>query len=165
YAGTASKTIAPGMRVAWLAVPAGPLFEKAVLAKQGADLHTSTFSQRAIYEYVRAPGRFAGHVDSMIPVYRRRRDLMLATLAEAMPPGWSWTKPDGGLFLWLRGPESIDTTKLLERAVARKVAFVPGAAFWVGTDIRNTLRLNFSNASDEKIVDGIRRFAEVAAAN
>jgi 2-aminoadipate transaminase len=80
-----------------------------------------------------------------------------------MPEGWTWTKPDGGLFLWVRGPESVDTTQLLEQALARNVAFVPGAPFWVNRDVKNTLRLNFSNASEAGIVAGLERFTATIA--
>ena len=159
YAGTASKTIVPGMRVAWLVIPDAEMFEKVVMVKQAADLHTSTFAQRAIHEFVKRPGAVEAHLAKMVPVYRRRRDLMLAHLAEQMPPGWTWTKPDGGLFLWMRAPEGVDTTALLERALERNVAFVPGAPFWVNRDIRNTLRINFSYSGDEAIVEGVGRLA------
>jgi 2-aminoadipate transaminase len=164
HAGTASKTIAPGMRVAWLVIPDRELFEKVVMAKQAADLHTTTFGQRAIYAFVRRPGALERHVATLIPVYRARRDAMLAALAAKLPPGWSWTRPDGGLFLWLRAPHLLDTTQLLERALEHHVAFVPGTPFWVNRDPRNTLRLNFSNAGEERIVEGIDRLAAAIAA-
>ncbi len=163
YAGTASKTIVPGMRVAWLVIPDEEMFEKVVMVKQAADLHTSTFAQRAVHAYVKRPGAVEAHVATMVPVYRRRRDLMLAQLAERMPEGWTWTKPDGGLFLWVRGPESVDTTRLLEQALARNVAFVPGGPFWVNRDVKNTLRLNFSNASETGIVAGVERLTATIA--
>jgi 2-aminoadipate transaminase len=164
YAGTASKTIVPGMRVAWLVFPDAEMFEKVVMVKQAADLHTSTFGQRAIHAFVRRPGAVEEHVATMVPVYRKRRDLMLAALAERMPRGWSWTKPDGGLFLWVRAPEGVDTTRLLELAIERNVAFVPGATFWVNRDVRNTMRLNFSNAGEAAIVEGVGRLTEAIAA-
>jgi 2-aminoadipate transaminase len=157
YMSTVSKIIAPGMRVAWLVIPVKAVYEQIVPAKQAADLHTSTFTQRAVYAYAREPGAVDSHINEMLPVYARRRDLMLQSLERYLPAGSSWTRPDGGLFLWARVPASVDTQELLEMCGAAKVAFVPGAPFWVNRDVRNTMRLNFSNASDENIVEGIRR--------
>jgi DNA-binding transcriptional MocR family regulator len=128
-----------------------------VPAKQAADLHTSSFTQRAVYEYTRQPGVFEAHIAEMLPVYARRRDLMLESLKRFMPSGSSWTHPDGGLFLWARVPEEVDTEELLSLASRSKVAFVPGGPFCV---VRNTMRLNFSNASDDMIVEGIKRLGE-----
>jgi len=164
YAGTASKTIVPGMRVAWLVLPDGELYEKVVMAKQAADLHTSTFMQRAIYAYVRRPGAVDDHVAKMVPVYRSRRDAMIEGLKAVLPPAWSWAYPDGGLFLWVRAPQHVDTTKLLERALEQHVAFVPGAPFWVNRDVRNTLRVSFSNSPEERIAEGIKRLAAAIGA-
>jgi 2-aminoadipate transaminase len=161
YMSTVSKIIAPGMRVAWLVLPDAGLFERVVPAKQAADLHTSSFTQRAVYAYARVPGQVERHIAEMLPVYRRRRDLMLETLARAMPEGTSWTRPDGGLFLWARMPPRIDTQELLTHAAEKKVAFVPGAPFWVNADVRNTMRLNFSNASEDALVTGIERLGDL----
>ena len=161
YMSTVSKIIAPGMRVAWLVLPDPALYERVVPAKQAADLHTSSFTQRAVYAYARVPGQVEKHIAQMLPVYRRRRDLMLATLARAMPHGSSWTHPDGGLFLWARVPEAVDTQELLAHASEKKVAFVPGAPFWVNADVRNTMRLNFSNASEDALETGIMRLGDL----
>ncbi len=161
YMSTVSKTMAPGMRVAWLIMRDRALYERVVPAKQAADLHTSSFTQRVVYAYAKRPGAVEAHVKTMLPVYARRRDVMLRSLTDFMPEGCSWTKPDGGLFLWARVPEGIDTQDLLERAASAKVAFVPGAPFWVNRDVRNTMRLNFSNAGDEMIVEGIRRLGDL----
>lgn len=160
YMSTVSKTIAPGMRVAWLVVPNREVYEKVVPAKQAADLHTSSFTQRAVYAYARRQEVFETHIKEMLPVYARRRDLMLQSLERFMPPGSSWTRPQGGLFLWARVPDEVDTEELLTIASRSKVAFVPGAPFWVNRSVRNTMRLNFSNASDENIVEGIKRLGE-----
>ena len=161
YMSTVSKTMAPGMRVAWLVMRDRTLYERVVPAKQAADLHTSSFTQRIVYAYARRPGAVEAHVKTMLPVYARRRDVMLKALADLMPEACTWTRPDGGLFLWTRVPESIDTQRLLEDASEAKVAFVPGAPFWVNRDVRNTMRLNFSNATDEMIVEGIRRLGDL----
>jgi 2-aminoadipate transaminase len=160
YMSTVSKTIAPGMRVAWLVIQDRALFERVVPAKQAADLHTSSFTQRAVYAYARRPGAVEAHVKTMLPVYARRRDVMLRSLTDFMPEGCSWTRPDGGLFLWARMPDGVDTQELLTLASRSKVAFVPGAPFWVNRDVRNTMRLNFSNATDDMIVEGIRRLGD-----
>ena len=157
YMSTVSKVIAPGMRVAWLVMPDDELYEKVVPAKQAADLHTSSFTQRAVHAYAKRSGAVEAHVAEMLPVYRARRDVMLSALAEFMPAGTTWTQPDGGLFLWVRAHPSLDTGAILPEAFERKVAFVPGAPFWVNADVRNTMRLNFSNAGEAAIVEGIRR--------
>lgn len=164
YMSTVSKTIAPGMRVAWLVIQDASLYEKVVPAKQAADLHTSSFTQRAVYAYARRPNAVEDHVKEMLPVYARRRDVMLDSLERFMPDGCSWTHPHGGLFLWARMPEGIDTQELLALASEKKVAFVPGGPFWVNRDVRTTMRLNFSNQSDEMIVEGIRRLGDVVEA-
>jgi 2-aminoadipate transaminase len=163
YAGTASKTMVPGMRVAWLVIPDARMYEKVVMVKQAADLHTSTFAQRAIHAFAARPGAVEAHVANLIPVYRKRRDAMVDALAQCMPAGWTWTRPEGGLFLWLAAPEAVDTTLLLERALERNVAFVPGAPFWINREVRNTLRLNFSNADEARIREGVLRLAQAAA--
>lgn len=163
YAGTASKMIAPGMRIAWLAIPTAELYERVLMAKQAADLHTSTFTQRVVHAFVRRTGAVDAHIAKMVGVYRARRDAMLAALEARMPSGWSWTHPDGGLFLWVRAPQGVDTSVLLERALEHRVAFVPGAPFWVNRDVRNTLRLSFSNAPEPRIVEGIARLAAAIA--
>jgi 2-aminoadipate transaminase len=164
YAGTVSKTIAPGMRVAWLVLPDPVLYDKVVTAKQAADLHTSTFAQRAVYAYVKRDGAVDAHIASMVPVYRARRDAMIAALTTRLPSGWSWAYPEGGLFLWLRAPEHVDTTELLKRALDHHVAFVPGAPFWVNRDVRNTLRMSFSNAPEARIIEGVDRLCTAISA-
>jgi 2-aminoadipate transaminase len=161
YMSTMSKIIAPGMRVAWLVIPDEELFERVVPAKQAADLHSSSLTQRAVYHYAKHPGRVEAHIAEMLPVYRRRRDVMLEMLEERMPLGTSWTNPDGGLFLWVRAPEGIDTGALLPKAFERKVAYVPGYPFWVNKHVNNTIRLNFSNANEEMIRTGIAHIGDV----
>ena len=164
YLGTSSKILTPGLRVAWLVTSDHSFHEKVVAAKQAADLHTSAFTQRLVWRSVRDPGVVEAHVAQLCAVYGRRRDVMLAALARHFPAGCAWTKPDGGLFLWATLPESIDTHELLKTAAREKVAFVPGAPFWVGTAPRNTLRLNFSNASEPRIEEGIARLGAVICA-
>jgi 2-aminoadipate transaminase len=161
YLGTSSKILAPGLRVAWLVVTDRALREKLTAAKQAADLHTSSFTQRLVHHYVSQPGVLDAHVATLCSVYAARRDVMLAALTRELPSGCTWTTPSGGLFLWVTLPAHIDTTELLAIAAREKIAFVPGAPFWVGEPVRNTLRLNFSNASESRINEGLARLGHV----
>ncbi len=164
YLGTASKILAPGLRVAWLVAPNHRVYEQLVTAKQAADLHTSTFAQRLLGQCLRQPDFLSTHVARLCTVYAERRDAMLAALEKHLPDGCTWTQPDGGLFLWVTLPAHLDTTPLLRVAAAAHVAFVPGASFWVGPPRHNTMRLNFSNASTDRIEAGIARLGQVIAA-
>jgi len=161
YLGTSSKILAPGLRVAWLVVTDRALREKLTAAKQASDLHTSSFAQRLVHHYVSQPGVLAAHVTTLCSVYAQRRDVMLAALARELPAGCTWTRPSGGLFLWVTLPAHFDTTELLAIAAREKIAFVPGAPFWVGEPVRNTLRLNFSNATEPRINEGLARLGRV----
>lgn len=164
YLGTSSKILAPGMRVAWLAVPDAAFHQRLVAAKQAADLHTSSFTQRVVWRALSRPGFLEAHLARLRAAYARRRDAMLDSLARHFPEGCTWTRPDGGLFLWMTLPEGVDAAGLLPGCAEAKVAFVPGAPFWVGAPKRGTLRLNFSNASEERIEEGVRRLARVVGA-
>ena len=161
YLGTASKFLAPGLRVAWLVSSDSRIHERLVTAKQTADLHTSALSQRLVWECVRSPETLAAHVGRLRAVYASRRDAMLDALARYLPEGCSWTRPAGGLFIWVALPALLDATALLRRATEQRVAFVPGEPFWVGAPKRNTLRLNFSNASESRIEEGIARLSRL----
>ncbi len=163
YLGTSSKILAPGLRVAWMVAPDPKLRERLVTAKQATDLHTSSFTQRLACGFLSRPGALAAHLARLRHAYAGRRDAMLAALPRHLPPGCAWSRPDGGLFLWVRMPEQIDTAELLRICSAEKIAFVPGAPFWVGRPVTNTLRLNFSNASEERIAEGIARLGRAAA--
>lgn len=159
YLSTFSKILAPGVRLAWVVAPT-QVISKLVQAKQGVDLHTATFNQIVAYE-VGKGGFLDRHVKVIRECYRRRRDVMLETLEEHMPNGVHWTHPEGGLFLWVTLPEGLNTTKILEEAVRQKVAFVPGESFFPCGGGENTMRLNFSNATPEKINEGIARLSRV----
>jgi len=159
YTSTFSKILAPGIRLAWVIAPKD-VIRKMVQAKQGTDLHTSIFTQMVVYEIGR-DGFLDRHAKTIRAVYGERRDLMLAAMEEHFPPNVTWTKPEGGLFLWVRLPEGVNAQDVLEAAIEKKVAFVPGAPFFPYQGGENTLRLNFSNASHEQIVEGIKRLGEV----
>lgn len=156
YLGTFSKTLTPGLRIGWVVAPA-EIIQRLVQAKQGSDLHTSTFDQMVAND-VAQRGILKAHVRMLRKVYGERRDLMLDSLAEFWPDGSSWTTPQGGLFLWARVPKPIDTLASFPKAVEKKVAFVPGVNFFPYEDGgHDAMRLNFSNAQPEMIVEGIRR--------
>jgi 2-aminoadipate transaminase len=161
HMGTFSKILSPGLRLGWIIAPV-PLISKLVQAKQGTDLHTPTFTQMIAYEMARE-GFIEEHIPLIREVYRKRRDTMLAALSEHFPASTSWTRPQGGMFLWATLPEGTDSAKILEEAVQQKVAFVPGTAFHPCGGGENTMRLNFSNASPEKIHEGIARLGQVLA--
>ncbi len=158
YLSTFSKTLAPGIRLAWVVAPR-PIINRLVQAKQGADLHTGTFVQMVANEICQR-GILRQHVRRLRMEYAKRRASMLDSLTEHMPEGVKWAKPEGGLFLWVRTPESIDTEELLESALESKVAYVPGFAFYPEPGRgRHTMRLNFSCANEGKINEGIYRLS------
>lgn len=158
YTSTFSKTLSPGIRLAWVIAPP-EVIHKLVLAKQGTDLHTATFNQMIAYE-VGKNGFINEHVKYIRKIYKERRDVMLDTLEEHMPEGVKWTHPEGGLFLWMTLPECIDSRELLTEALKFKVAFVPGCSFFPDGSHPNTMRLNFSYASPDLINEGIGRLAK-----
>jgi 2-aminoadipate transaminase len=159
YISTFSKILAPGLRLAWIIAP--PLvIHKLVQAKQGADLHTSTFTQMAAYE-VSHGGFLDRHIKLIRQVYRERRDSMLSSMELHFPPNIQWTHPDGGLFLWTTLPTNLDAEDLLRAALECKVAFVPGKPFHPHGGGYNTMRLNFSNAKPKDITEGIHRLGDV----
>jgi 2-aminoadipate transaminase len=158
YLSTFSKTLAPGIRLAWVIAPQ-EVIRKLVQAKQGADLHTATFNQMVAYEVSRG-GFLDRHVWMIRRVYGERRDIMLEAMAEFFPPGVQWTHPQGGLFLWATMPEGLSATELLKTAIELKVAFVPGGPFYACGGGDRSMRLNFSNATPEKIRLGIERLGK-----
>lgn len=162
YCGTFSKTLAPALRIGWICA-AKPLVGKLVLIKQASDLHNSTLNQMAMDQVAR--GVFDQRVEIIRAAYRERRDAMLAALERHMPAGVSWTRPEGGMFVWLTLPENVDGAELLARAIAeQRVAFVPGAAFFADRSGRNTIRLSYSLATPATIDEGVRRIARLLSA-
>ena len=162
HLGTFSKTLAPGLRLGWI-VAAPEVISKLVQLKQGADLHTSTFTQVVAYEVAR-DGFLEQHMERTRSVYRERRDVMVEALAEFVPAEVTWTRPSGGLFLWVTLPEGVNAKDLFEIALRENVAFVPGDPFFANGDHGRHLRLNFSNADTEHIREGIRRLARAVRA-
>jgi 2-aminoadipate transaminase len=159
YLGTFSKILSPGIRLGWLCAPP-PVMEKIVLGKQASDLCTSTLTQYFVLEYF-AEGRWREYVADLVKIYRARRDAMLDALERHFPAEATWTKPEGGLFVWATLPDYIDTTDLLAKALREDVAFVPGPAAYVDGRGRHAMRLNFSGSDIEEIREGIRRIGRV----
>ncbi len=153
--GSFSKVMAPGLRLGWLRAPA-ELLRACAVAKQAADLHTPTVNQLAAARYL-ADRDLDAHVTRVAAVYGARRDAMLAGLADALPAGSVWTRPEGGMFLWARLPDGYDTTALLPEVVRHNVAYVPGAPFHAGEPDRATLRLCFVTQTPDEIAEGLRR--------
>jgi 2-aminoadipate transaminase len=159
YLGTFSKILSPGIRLGWLVAPP-PLMEKIVIGKQAADLCTSTLTQYFVREYF-AEGRWRDYVESVVEIYRERRDIMLEALEHHFPPQAEWTRPEGGLFIWATLPEYINTEDLLAKALRENVAFVPGQGAYMDGRGGTSMRLNFSGSSNEEIREGIRRIGKV----
>ncbi|SFT37350.1 2-aminoadipate transaminase [Geodermatophilus amargosae] len=159
YLGSFSKLAAPGLRLGWLRAPAA-LLRVLTVAKQAADLHTSTLDQATAAAWLAATDLDA-HVRRLCAAYRERRDAMVAALPGTLPSGSTWTDPDGGMFVWARLPDDVDTADVLRDALAADVAFVPGAPFSAGTPDRATLRLSFTTNTAGTIAEGMRRLATV----
>jgi 2-aminoadipate transaminase len=160
YCGTFSKILTPGLRIGWVAA-AFPVIDKLVQVKQATDLHTSTLNQFITYEVARDEAFLEQHITALRDKYRERRDLMLKTIEENFPPEVTWTRPEGGLFLMVTMPEGLNARDILKQALAHDVAFVPVDDFFVGDTGHNTFRLNYSNAREDRIVEGIRRLGVV----
>lgn len=158
YLSTFSKILSPGIRLGWITAPK-EVIRRLAQAKQGTDLHTSTFVQMIANDICQR-GLLRPHVFKLRQVYKERCDTMLAAMEKYFPPGVSWTRPQGGLFLWVTLPEHVDTTEFLKVAVEEKVAFVPGTAFYPDGRGRNHMRLSFSNVTPEVIEEGIRRLGQ-----
>lgn len=159
YLGSFSKIVSPGLRVGY-AIASPALLHKLVVGKQTADVHSTNISQYVVNAFCRSE-EFAGHIESIKASYGQKRDRMLAAMEEHFPKEATWTRPDGGLFVWVSLPEGISTTSLLEKAVQDKVAFIPGTPFFPDGSGDNTMRLNFSNATFEQIDTGIARLGRV----
>jgi 2-aminoadipate transaminase len=160
YLGTGSKMVAPGLRCAWMVIPDPLLREKIVTAKQGADLHSSSYAQYVFHAYVEDEARLEAHLVRVRETYRNRRDAMLAALTREMPSHVRWNHPDGGMFLWATVGAGIDTEELFVTALADGVVFVGGRPFYPNKDRGDGMRLNFSAMPEDRIGEGIARLAK-----
>ncbi|MGB3280633.1 MAG: PLP-dependent aminotransferase family protein, partial [Pseudorhodobacter sp.] len=163
YCGSFSKTLSPGLRVGWICA-AKSVITRLVLMKQASDLHSSTINQMAIYKV--AKDHFDTHVPKIREVYKSRRDKMLAELEKHMPKSVHWSKPEGGMFVWLTLPAGMDGAELLAKSLeSQRVAFVPGKAFFADGSGANTIRLNFSRPDHTTIEEGIARLGKLMNEN
>jgi len=161
YLGTFSKTLAPGLRLGY-AVGHEEMLRAMTIAKQAADLHSSSLSQRAVAHMLQTFD-YDGHLRELQKIYGERLAAMLASLERSLPSGTGWTRPEGGLFVWVKLPGGLDAQDLFADALRENVAFVPGAPFFAGEPDRGTLRLNFSNRPPELIAEGMARLGAVVA--
>ena len=157
--GSFSKTVTPGFRMGYLLTKDHELLRNVSIAKEAADLHTNVFSQYVVYDYL-THNSLDEHLVKIRDLYGAQARAMVEAMAEYFPADVSYTVPEGGMFLWVTLPESVDTMELFDKALARNVAFVPGAPFYAEPGARSTMRLNFTNADADTIRDGIRRLAE-----
>ncbi len=155
--GSFSKIVSPGIRLGWITAPL-EVMDKLVTAKQASDLHSSLLSQMIVHRYL-THYDVEAHLNKIRCMYRRQRDLMVSLIKEEFPEDVECTEPEGGMFLWVTLPEGTSSLELFEMALKEKVAFVPGQAFYAEKPQLNTLRMNFSNSSEEKIKEGISRLA------
>lgn len=156
--GSFSKIISPGMRMGWIVAPEN-VMEKLILAKQASDLHSNYFTQRVIYQYL-MDNNVDKHIEKIRKMYRSQRNVMVEMIEEYFPESVNYTKPEGGMFLWVTLPEGLSSMELFDIAIRENVAFVPGNAFFADGSGDNTLRLNFSNSSADKIDEGIKRLGK-----
>lgn len=157
--GTFSKTFCPGYRIGWVAGDTR-VIGKYVLVKQGTDLQCNTIAQREIAKYLELYD-IDEHIAKIREVYRRRRNLMLQTMEDRFPQGATFTRPQGGLFAWVELPEHVNARDVLTRSLERNVAFVPGGSFFPNGGRENTLRINFSNMPEDRIVEGLTCLGDI----
>jgi 2-aminoadipate transaminase len=162
YLSSFSKILAPGLRVAWAVCPPD-LARHMVMAKQSADLHTSALAQMVAYEF-KHRGWLPAQIERICRTYRRRRDAMCEAIAEFFPEGVTHTCPEGGLFLWIDLPETVDAMALLDEGRRFKVAFVPGLPFYADGQGSHSIRLSFASVPPDAIHEGIRRLGDAIKA-
>jgi 2-aminoadipate transaminase len=162
YMGSFSKVLTPGIRLGYVVAPL-PLVRRLELAKQAADLHTSQLTQMVVHEVIK-DGFLERHIPTIRTLYANQCQAMLDAMAECFPAGVHWTRPEGGMFIWVTLPSHIDAMKLLDQALAARVAFVPGAPFYANEPEINTLRLSFVTVSPERIREGIAILGKLIAA-
>lgn len=162
YLGSFSKVLTPGIRLGYVVAPRA-LIAKLEQAKQATDLHTATVTQMVVHEVIK-DGFLDQHIPSIRTLYAAQCQAMLDALQQHFPQGVTWTRPEGGMFIWITLPEHIDSTALLEDAIKENIAFVPGAPFYANEPRHNTMRLSFVTVPPEKIKDGIARLGRLIAA-
>ena len=156
--GTFSKIVSPGMRMGWIVAPP-EVMDKLITAKQASDLHSNYFTQRVVYQYLQN-NDVDIHIQKIRKLYKSQRDEMVRSIREYLPEGVKHTAPEGGMFLWVTLPEGMSSMDLFELALEEKVAFVPGETFYTESPEKNTMRLNFSNSSEEEIIKGMKRLGK-----
>ena len=159
YLGSFSKILAPAMRLGWIVAPPG-LEDKIIVIRESFDLESSALIQRAVAEFCLS-GQLEPHLERLREAYDERRVTMLDALEREFPDGARWSRPKGGMFIWVTLPEEADTWAMFDDAIKRQVGYVPGEAFAIGDRMKNTMRLNFSNASPADIKEGIKRLGKV----
>jgi len=157
--GSFSKIVAPGLRLGWIC-SRKDIMERMVVAKQASDLHSNYLSQRVVYRYL-TDHSVDAHILRIRAAYKRQRDLMISSIENSFPQEVGFTRPEGGMFLWVTLPENLSAMRLFDLAREGGVAFVPGKAFYVDGGGNNTFRLNFSNSDEEEIEEGINRLGRV----
>jgi 2-aminoadipate transaminase len=160
YSGSFSKVFAPGLRLGFVVAPE-PVRRWMVLAKQGIDLHTSTFNQALAAEYV-AGGYLDKHLPEILRLYKPKQEAMLGALARYFPHAFRWSKPEGGMFIWVEGPKGMDMETVYHKAVGRNVAFVPGKFFFTrqGEGLE-TMRLNYTMSDEETLAKAVQILGEI----
>lgn len=158
--GSFSKTVTPGMRLGYILTKNHELLNHVETAKQATDLHTNIFGQYILHQYL-TMNKYDKHVEKIIALYKTQADAMLAAMEKYFPPYVKYTKPEGGMFVWVTLPEGVNALDKFSEAMEKKVAFVPGNPFYTDRESVNTLRLNYTNATPEIIEEGIKRLAEI----
>jgi 2-aminoadipate transaminase len=157
--GSFSKILAPGMRLGWVVAPR-EIMESIIIAKQASDLHSNYLSQRIAYEYL-CQQDIDDHIRKIRTAYKNQRDCMIQVIAEKFPESVTYTRPQGGIFIWVTLPEECSSMEVFENALEENVAVLPGTPFYIDGGGTSTMRLNFSNSTDEKIITGVGRLAKV----
>ena len=157
--GSFSKILAPGMRLGWV-VASPDIMEKLVIAKQASDLHSNYLSQRIAYQYLQQQN-IDDHIRKICRMYKTQCNLMIDLIREKFPESVDYTVPEGGMFIWLTLPEGISSTRVFEQALNAGVAVLPGTPFYTDGGGEDTIRLNFSNSTEQKIITGMERFSHV----
>lgn len=158
--GTFSKTVTPGMRTGFIICKNAELLRNISIAKEASDLHSNIFSQYVIWDYLQR-NDYESHIAKIKDLYKKQAQAMLDAMQKYFPPNVKYTKPHGGMFLWVTLPEGVSALQLFPKALEKKVVFVPGDPFYIGLKDVNTMRLNYTNADCETIEEGIRRLGEI----